>query len=278
MKIRSIVLAALAGVALSCSDTTVITGNEGGNGNEDPIVEGKFTRRVLIEDFTGTWCGNCTRVVQGIQNVQAQTDKAVVVAVHNGNDPYHYPGVEPLRALIYPDFPDFPLPTVRLNRLTPWTFPEPSNTQQVLNLISNDAGLGLAMNSSLIGNNLSLEVKTKFVEDYTGVKLVVYLLEDNLIYNQVNYIASFMGGVNPIPNYEHDHVLRESLTYILGDAFEGETVTGNTLTRTFNIPVPASVANAANMNFVAFVIGPDNKVINVRAALLNENQNFEQNP
>lgn len=279
MKLRNITLLLAAFVAMSCGDTTVLTGDEGGNGNENPIVEGKFTRRVLIEDFTGTWCGNCTRVIQGINNVDAQTDKAVVVAIHYGNDPYHYPGVEPLRALIYPDFPDFPLPTVRLNRMTPWTFPEPSNTQQVLNLISNDADLGLAMESSLIGNTLNLEVKVKFAEDVADdLRLVVYLLEDNLIYQQENYIGSFMGGVNPIPNYEHDHVLRQTLTNILGDPIEGETTAGTTISRTFNMTVPANIANAANMNFVALVVGSDNKAINSRAALLNEEQAFEQNP
>ncbi len=276
--VKNFIFFLLASFFISCSDTTVVMGTENGGGDDDPIVEGKFTRRVLIEDFTGTWCGNCTRVVQGIQNVQAQTDKAVVVAVHNGNDPFHFDGIEPLRALIYPDFPDFPLPTVRLNRLTQWTFPEPSNTQQVLNLITNDSGLGLAMNSSLIGSTLTLEVKTKFAEDFSDLKLVVYLLEDNLFYNQVNYISSFMGGVNPLINYEHDHVLRASLTNILGDAIEGETVSGNTITRTFTMQVPANIANPANMNFVAFVVGADNKTINTRAAYLNENQIFEQNP
>ncbi len=281
MKFQKMLLLLTAAFAVSCSDTTVLTGDENGNGNGNPIVEGKFTRRVLIEDFTGTWCGNCTRVAQGIENVRAQTDKAVVVGVHNGpggTDPYHFPGIEPLRALIYPNFPDFPLPTVRLNRLTTWTFPEPSNTQQVLNLITNDAGLGLSMNSSLVGNNLNLDVKIKFAENYTDLKLVVYLLEDNLFYNQVNYVGSYHSGQNPIPNFEHDHVLRESLTHILGDAVMGELSSGNTITRNFSIPVPATVSNPANMNFVAFVVGADNKTINVRAALLNENQQFEQNP
>ncbi len=278
MKFQKLLCLVIAATAISCSDTNVVTGDETGNGNGNPIVEGKFSRRVLIEDFTGTWCGNCTRVAQGIENVNAQTDKAVVVGVHHGNDPYHYNGIEPLRALIYPDFPDFPLPTVRLNRLTTWTFPEPSNTQQVLNLITNDAGLGLAMKSSLIGNTLNLDVKIKFAESYSDLKLVVYLLEDNLVYNQVNYVGSYQNGQNPIQNFEHDHVLRESLTNILGDPVTGELVSGNTITRNFTIPVPASVDNAANMNFVAFVVGADNKAINSRAALLNEDQSFEQNP
>jgi|SRR5690606_34812941 len=277
MKLRNLLLAVLTVSAFSCSDTNVITGDGNGNGDGDPVIEGKFTRRVLIEDYTGTWCGNCTRVAQGIENVLAQTDKAVVVGVHYGNDPYHYAGIDPLQQLVYPG-PDFPLPVVRLNRLTQWTFPEPANTQQVLNLTGNDAGLGLAMNSSLIGNTLSLDVKVKFAEDYSNLKLVVYLLEDNLIWNQVNYIPSYQGGQNPIPGYEHDHVLRESLTNILGDPIEGELESGNVITRNFTLTVPSTVSNPANMNFVAFVIGSDNKAINSRAALLNENQQFEQNP
>jgi len=269
-------LALLSVVAFfsACSDTIVVENRPDESVNA-PAISGYFKKRVLIEDYTGTWCGNCTRVAYAIDQIHEQSDKAVSVAIHNGNDPYHFAGITPLKNLILPNSP-LALPVSRLNRMNVWTFPEPTNLQEAFDLTSNNTGLGLAMNSTVANGNIVLDVNIKFVQDYSNLKLVVYLLEDNLIYDQRNY-TNYYDAVNPIPNYEHDHVLRVSMTDILGDAITG-TTDGASITKNFSIPVPSNVANAANINFVAFVVGEDNKVINVRASNSNENQTFEQNP
>ena len=264
-------------VAVSCSDTEVVKRDEQIVENDEPIIVNQFRQRVLIEDYTGTWCGFCTRVTQGIDNVQLETDHAVIVAVHNGNDPYHFVGVEPLRALILPDTPLFPLPTARLNRTIVWQWPESDNVQQVIDLTGANCGLGLAMTSTVSGGNINLDVKIKFAQDYGNLKLVVYALEDRLIYNQTNYTSTYYGGVTPILSYEHNHVLRAALTNILGDALAGDTTTGSTVVKNFSISVPSNVANTANLSFVAFVVDANNKAINVRSAYANDSQEFEEN-
>ncbi len=262
---------------IACSETNVI---------EKPIVidetpdaepvSGQFTKNVLIEDYTGTWCGNCTRVSYGIKQVFEQTNRAVAVAIHYGNDPYHFEGIDPLKNLISPDF-DLELPVSRLNRLTVWSFPEPQNVQQAVNLTSVNCGLGLKMNASRTATGYNLQVDAKFVQNYEGLKLVVYLLEDDLIYFQRNY-TQFYNAVNPIPNFEHDHVLRASVTNILGDAMGSNTRFGETFSKTFEIALPADIENPEKVNFVAFVVGADNRVINVRHCNLNETQDFQENP
>lgn len=258
----------------SCSDTVIVE-NKPDQSVNAPAISGYFKKRVLIEDYTGTWCGNCTRVAYAIDQVNEQTDKAVNVAIHNGNDPYHFAGIDPLKNLILPDSP-LALPVSRLNRVVMWTFPEPTNIQEAIDLTSNNTTLGLAMNSTVSNGTINLDVNVKFLDDYSNLKLVVYLLEDHLIYMQRNY-TNYYNAVNPIPNYEHNHVLRSSLTDILGDAISG-TSNGDTVTKNFSIPIPTNVSNAANISFVAFVVGSDNKALNARAAHANENQSFEINP
>lgn len=230
-----------------------------------------FTKRVLIEDYTGTWCGYCPRVSRGIELVKEATDKAVVAAIHRGNDPYNFEA-QALENMI--NLQGYP--TAMLNRKTDWTYPEPANVNQVVNLTTGTKPkVGLAMTSTVSGGNINLEVKTKFGTDFASAKLVVYVLENGLIYNQVNY-TQYFGGGSTIVNFVHDHVLRASLTNLLGDAFTAnETVYNNEVSRTFNIPVPANVSNASNIEFVAFVVGADNKAINVRKANPGENQTFE---
>lgn len=269
----------VSSLLISCTDAKVIFVDSDIDESVDaPAVSGQFNKRVLIEDFTGTWCGNCTRVAYGIEKVFEQTNKAVAVGIHNGNDPYHFDGIEPLRAIIYPDFPDFPLPTVRLNRTITWTFPEVSNIQQVKNLTSNNCGLGLAMNSTVSNGTVSLDVKVKFAQNYSNLRVVVYLLESHLIYDQRNY-TDFYGPQNTptYPNFEHNHVLRASLTNLLGNALS-ETTFGKTSTTSFTLPVPSDVANSEHISFVAFVVDENNTVINVREAEANTNQTFEENP
>lgn len=230
-----------------------------------------FTKRVLIEDYTGTWCGYCPRVSRGIELVKAATDKAVVAAIHRGNDPYNF-NAQALENLIGLQG----YPTAMLNRKTDWTYPEPNNVNQVVNLTTGvKPKVGLAMTSTVSGGNINLEVKTKFGIDLNSAKLVVYILENGLVYNQVNY-TQYFGGGSVIQNFVHDHVLRASLTNLLGDAFtSAETVYDSEVTRTFSIPVPSNVANVSNIEFVAFVVGADNKAINVRQANPGENQTFE---
>lgn len=259
----------------SCSDTIIVK-EVADSSVSAPPVSGYFKKRVLIEDYTGTWCGNCTRVSHAIDLVNDQTDKAVTVAIHSGNDPYNFIGIAPLKNLIL-GTNSLALPVSRLNRVTKWTFPEPTNVKQAIDLTGNNSGLGLAINSSILDNNLNLSVKINFAQaDYQNLKLVVYLLEDKLIYRQFNY-TSFYDAVNPIPNYEHNHVLRNSMTNILGDEITNNIAVNQVVNKIFSLPIPTNVANKDNMSFVAFVVDNENNVINARASKINENQLFEQN-
>ena len=104
----------LSALLTSCGDTNVVENIPAGNVDTPPI-SGYFKKRVLIEDYTGTWCGNCTRVSYAIEQVKAQNDKVVTVAIHNGNDPFHFAGIAPLKNLILPNSP-LALPVSRLNR------------------------------------------------------------------------------------------------------------------------------------------------------------------
>lgn len=262
-------------IAVSCSDTNAIYAEIDVNDAVDaPAVSGQFNKRVLLEDYTGTWCGNCTRVSYGIEQVQEQTDRSVVVAIHNGNDPYHFAGFQPLKDMISPEY-DLELPQARLNRKIVWTHPD-TNAQDAINLTSNNCGLGVAMTSTVSGGNINLDVNVKFAQNFTGLKLVVYVLENHLLYTQTNY-SNYYDAQHYIPNFEHNHVLRSSLTHLLGDQMTGTTF-GETVSRNFTVPIPANVANADNISFVAIVTDADNNAINSRACELGESQAFEENP
>ncbi len=226
-----------------------------------------YTKRVLIEDFTGTWCGWCPRVSFGIEQVKAETSNAEIVAIHQGNDPYN------ISTGTY-SVPGYP--TANLNRTTTWKYPEPSNVGQAVALTTGaNPKLGVAITSTLTNGTISADVKVKFGFDFSNVKLVVYVVENGLIYNQTNY-TTYYGGGSTIANFEHNHVLRKVVTNISGDAITGSTNYNDQYSKTFTIPVPSSVANTANLDIVAFVIDETGRAINVRTGAVGTTQTFEQ--
>jgi thiol-disulfide isomerase/thioredoxin len=242
--------------------------------------EVNFVKRMLIEDYTGTWCGFCPRIAYSIEQAKAQSDKVISVAIHRSSDnpnspnydPYNYDSSE-LENLL----PAVGYPKGYLNRMTEWSFPQQNNLQQVIEFTQGDnPKLGLAINGTITGSNLSLTVDTQFAKDFSNLKLVVYVLEDGLIHEQHNY-TTFYEGPNTIEDFEHDHVLRACLTPILGEAVSNsETVIGNVYTKTYNIAVPAKVSNTANVEFVAFIVDATGSVVNVRKAAIGETQTFEE--
>lgn len=265
-------------IEVSCADTNAIYSEIPFDDSVDaPPVSSQFKKRVLIEDYTGTWCGNCTRVSYGIKKVMEQSDKVVAVAIHNGNDPFHFEDIQPLKNLVSPNN-DLQLPIARLNRTIVWTEPD-TNFTQVKNLTSNNCGLGLAMNSTVEGGTINLDVSVKFSQNYSNLRLVVYLLENKLIYKQEDYTTLY-GLVYPqhvIQGFEHNHVLRTALTDLLGNQLTGTTF-DKTVTSNFTLPIPTNISNSENISFVAFVVDANNTVINVRASEPNETLDFEENP
>jgi hypothetical protein len=174
-------------------------------------------------------------------------------------------------------------PTVKIDRGSDWTFPEPSNISQVVNkTLCDNAELGLAVSPTLDGNNMSVDVQVKFSEGFTfdNTTLVVMVLEDGLIADQENY-TSYYGGVSVISNFQHDHVLRSSLTNVAGDAVSSNDLVNSIYSRTFNVSVPSNVANTDNMSIVAFVsndnFNGDSYVINSRVGHFGEVQTFQEN-
>ena len=239
-----------------------------------------FVKRVLIEDYTGTWCGNCPRVSHAIELARAQSEFIVPVGIHRSSsnpadaayDPYNFDSSALEAVLNMSGYPK-----ALLNRMTRWQPLEQNNITQVINLTQGDnPKLGISMSNQVTSTNITLDVNVKFSQDFENLKLVVYVLENGLIYDQVNY-TTFYGGLPYINNFEHEHVLKSCLTPIFGEPIASEeTKVGNTYTKSFSISIPSNIANSNNIEFVAFVTGDDNKAINVRKANRNENQEFEE--
>ena len=231
----------------------------------------RFTKKVLVEDYTGTWCGYCPRLAYQLDQAEQQNSLIIGAAIHN-NDEMTYEYEAQLRA----EYGVTGLPSGRINRNTVWN----ESVSQILNYLGSNPGLGLAINSTLAGSDIDVEIKIGYDVPASNNKIVVYLMEDGLIYPQVNYYnndpnSTWYQTGDPIQNFVHNNVLRKAFTNIFGDAIPDAAV-GDEYINYFNLTVPASVQNTSNLEIVAFVLNTTTgSVVNVQHSPLGVQQDFD---
>ncbi len=237
---------------------------------DEAVIATEFVSRVLVEEYSGTWCGNCPRILYGTELLKQQTDKEVSVQIHLfNNDPFITAQGNALATAQNVSN----VPTGRINRTINWSGPQYQNVGQVLNEIKPSSPVGLAINATLSSGNVNINLLLGYTDTAVQTKLVVYLVEDNLFHTQANYSSNLYNGLSSIPNFEYDGVLRAVVTPNSGEAI---TVTGNQVAKNYTIGLPSNIANTANAKIVAFLLdASSNKVLNVREANIGQVQVLE---
>ncbi|AOR29631.1 hypothetical protein FORMB_26150 [Formosa sp. Hel1_33_131] len=206
-----------------------------------------FTKKALLEDFTGTWCPQCPPAGSAIANAMSGNSNIFGVGYHaggGGSEPMTIP--ETAFWSGYYNVTGFP--TVYVNGPdTRWNY---NSMSQVNTELAETATVGLAVDAALVGGKLDLEVKVGFnTAANEAVRLMIYLLEDNVT------TSTAQAGSSQGANYVHRDVLREVYTDQLGDAIDASnTMAGGVLTRTLTgLDLPSNVDDVANLKVIAFV-------------------------
>ena len=226
--------------------------------------------KVIVEDYTGTWCGYCPPVAYAIYELKEVYDNIISVGIHN-NDELTIDQESDLRS----ELGISGFPSARLNRTISWF--DPYQISEVNSLLSEENNVAISIKSTL--ENIDLEVNLRIVSNIELVnhKLVIYLVESNLIYDQSNYFnyvedSYFYNLGNPIENYSHQDVLRKSITNISGNALD---VIQPLIDYKFNYNVeinPDFVQE--NLAIVAMVVDSNNNAINSQFSEVNSFQDF----
>lgn len=234
-------------------------------------------RKIVVEDYTGTWCGFCPRVSGALYSLKEETDDVTIVAIHETAnsfpDPMHFDQVQ----LLKDAFNVEGFPAARINRSIDWANPHPNS--DITSIAGLDTNLAIAINSELVENELTVQVNVVYEEgSVQGDKLVVYLLEDGIIYDQVNYYdgdstSPFFNMGDPIPDFEHNEVLRNSLSSVLGDAIPATAALTEYIT-SFTFNVPANYV-ADNLTIAAMVVDSNSTAKNSQHAHVGEDKPYE---
>jgi hypothetical protein len=209
----------------------------------DSAAPTSYTKKVLLEDFTGTWCPQCPPAATAISNAMQENSNVFGVGYHDG-DPMQISETSFWSS--YYNVTGFP--TVYVNGPdTRWNFP---NMGQVNNELTETATLGLALEATLVSGNLNIDVKVGFnTTPDEQVQLMVYLIEDNVT------SSSAQAGSSQGTNYVHRDVLREVYTDQVGDPIEASSaVAGCVYSRSFTgLDLPSNIDDINNLKVIAFV-------------------------
>ena len=228
--------------------------------------------KVLLEDFTGTWCGYCPPVKYAINMaMDLYSQNLTVVATHQ-NDEFAIDEEQDLTGSLGP----FGLPEARINRLIEWI--DPYDITELNDIVLTQNPIAISIESNVEGNDLISRIRFVSKESLNNHKIVVYLTENNLIADQANYLnfdenSYFYGMGNPILDYSHEDVLRYSFTNILGDEIlNTEPLSENIIN--FNLDMNQFDFNLNNTNIIAIIVNSDNLALNSQSARVGEFQDF----
>lgn len=219
-----------------------------------------FKTKMLLEDFTGTWCGACPYAQDAIDRMlEVHKESVVTVAVHYSDEMSNDTTNELVRRFGIRNFP-----TIYLNR-SEWRGIYSNNYSEVQNAIANEAPAGIGIGYTADGNDLNIQVNVAFQDrPSTTHKLVVMLLEDGIVATQA--------GANPAEGYIHNHVLRHALTGTFGDEIDTNQISSNnTYTVDFEkrLSTLSNIADFSKSEIVAVLYNQNDEVVNVQKLKFN---------
>lgn len=237
-------------------------------------------RKILLEGFTGVWCGFCPRKTTAVEDLRSLTDDAAVVSIHGNSI---NTGTDPLTIddgmFLKNHFEIAGYPTGLINRNELWNFADDSAANEpFFELVSVETTTSISVEPIVLDNQLDVRVVVVAETDLTDHKTVVYLLEDDILLDQVSYFdtdpeSPFYQKGNPIIDFAHKDVLREILTDPLGDDL-------------FSIGALRPIAdsfiatlspeyNMDKLKIVVALLNENGEVVNAQYTNLNEIKTFE---
>jgi thiol-disulfide isomerase/thioredoxin len=249
---------------------TASTANASSNELSLDVVEPSYTTKMLVEDFTGTWCGWCPKVLKTVEEI-AGNSNIIVIGIHQ-RDQMEFRFEAQMRAA----FGIQGLPAGVLNRDAMWVevTGQKMDKQQLNPYLNAAVGAGLSISSTVNGNDISTNVNVGYDIDLENTKLIVFALDNGVIEDQTNYTDHY-NAVDYIVDYEHLHILKANLSELTGDPVPADQQKGGTIYSKSYSYTATGVSNVMNMEIVAILVDADDKVINVQKAAVGTTKDFD---
>lgn len=236
------------------------------------VEEHPFIRKMVVEEGTGTWCGNCPRGIVGLETMKANyPERFIGIAVHNG---------DPMVVGAYDKWMTGNvdgLPGCLINRDGAAHDPSPTDLTKYMTqnaALKEAAEAEVTASATLTGGVLNAQAEVLFREAASGRKyyVVFVLVQDGLTGKQKNYYAG--GGFGKMDGWEdlpaevettYKEVARGVWPVPEGNAslaLPANVEAGTTYTASLDIATAdVKKFDAENSRLVALLIDGDSKVI-----------------
>lgn len=275
----AILLVALIGSGCKKESTPESTGNNNNN-NGYATLPDAFTKKVLVEEFTGEWCVNCPDGALYLSNIMTKYPTQVISAgVHQGD----WLEISQLTALSNHLGGVAGYPRAAINRVPATNTSNgqdgmvvysrgnwESNVARLIDVSGKTGKTGLAIETALNGDKLNVTVHCGYKANETrDTRLTVYIIENDITArNQI--------GATTTP-YIHKHALRKVVTAATGDAIDMKT--GSYLKKEYK-DISLAGYDLQNVEVIAFinVVGSgstQHEILNVQEVAAGENKNYD---
>ena len=254
-----------------------------------------YPRKVVMEEFTGTWCGWCPRGMAAIENLQRDfPNDFIAIGVH-GNDNFETESYYPILNTVAG------FPSALINRIVeadPYYGLSENNygikelVKQVKELPT-EAQIGVSSKLSADKKEIEISSYSRFniyVADMSAYVVAYVLLEDELMGMQTNYYSKSMSNQTGIteanvpadlrPYFEKQSsyfaTFNDVARYIydawgIEGSLSGKVLSGKAKTHTYTIPMPATIQNPENVSVVALLMDAyTGEIISAEKAKLGE--------
>jgi hypothetical protein len=207
-----------------------------------------FTKKVLLEDSSGTWCSGCPQGAAAMANVMDSNPNVLGVVFHTGSGGYPDPMEIPETTFWQNYYNVYVFPTIYVDGPdTRWNY----NPTVVNNKLAEQASLGLSIDAEIIAGKLDMEVSVGFkTTPNEEIKLMIFLIEGSAFYPD-----SPQAGVSNGASYLHKHILRDVYTDQLGDVIPAtSTAEGGIYKRTITgLDIPSNTTDYGDLKVIAYV-------------------------
>ena len=222
-----------------------------------------FQRKVLVAEGTYTTCPNCPYMIRAMELFSekgANADKAVIVAVHTGDEfsnPASETAVMTMRMLYFPCCAFNLNPNIAISNGNPETNAEKINTTVGMELME-EARVGIAAATAISKDSTLVAVRAAVKVGKNGsYRINAWLIEDGVPGTQSNNWRDFLDGKATV-HLDHMHILRDAscASFIQGELLgEKEAcVEGDVIEFYHEFDVTkANVVNTANCKVAVLV-------------------------
>jgi hypothetical protein len=236
-----------------------------------PVVLSAQVKRVLLEEYTGAYCGNCPLGAQYIDSMLTLYPDLIPVSVHGYSipDAMDFPQIDTLNSTYTQGAPLAAIDRICTGSSSDLTavFVNQWSTR-IQQRLSVPASLTLTIVPSWnsFTRNVTADVNIDILSNMPAgdYRLNLYVVEDSVTgtgagYDQENFYdtdtsSPFYGMGNPIVGFVHRHVARALLpsSWGLQGLIPASPATGQNFNHVFNYALPASY-NENRVHLVAFV-------------------------